>query len=201
MWRTAIGYILLLIVILIMFLVAAIFQTSMAEPMGAKNPTEMTNVSSARIGKPISKTSSGPSKKKAASSSSTSKSKPSKRTSSKEDAGNSREGSDGNSPSKESSTDPMDMYSAGYFMQMGEIYEGGWRYTWYSEAVLPGGGLDIPGRHVDDEGYVVDYEGRLVAASEDIPYGTEISVPFGSGTAVVRDCGCPSGTIDIYVSW
>lgn len=92
-------------------------------------------------------------------------------------------------------------YSSSYFMQMGELYDDEWRYTWYSENVLPGGGLDIPGRHVDGEGYVVDSEERLVAASEDIPYGTEIRVPFGSGVAVVRDCGCPSGTIDIYVSW
>lgn len=92
-------------------------------------------------------------------------------------------------------------YSAPYFMQMGELYDDEWRYTWYSENVLPGGGLDIPGRHVDGEGYVVDSEERLVVASEDIPYGTEINVPFGSGVAVVRDCGCPSGTIDIYVSW
>lgn len=92
-------------------------------------------------------------------------------------------------------------YSAPYFMQMGELYDDEWRYTWYSENVLPGGGLDIPGRHVDGEGYVVDSEERLVAASEDIPYGTKINVPFGSGVAVVRDCGCPSGTIDIYVSW
>lgn len=92
-------------------------------------------------------------------------------------------------------------YSAPYFMQMGELYDDEWRYTWYSENVLPGGGLDIPGRHVDGDGYVVDSEERLVVASEDIPYGTEIDVPFGSGVAVVRDCGCPSGTIDIYVSW
>lgn len=110
------------------------------------------------------------------------------------------------SPDSEEEEEPAEetssfKYSASYFMQMGELYDDEWRYTWYSENVLPGGGLDIPGRHLDDEGYVVDSEGRLVAASEDLPYGTVIEVPFGSGTAVVRDCGCPYGTIDIYVGW
>ncbi len=196
MWRTAVGYILLLIVILIMFLVAAIFQTSMAEPR--ENPTYMKNVSSSILSE-SQKTSfvkdmEKKSKKKAKKKKSSSKTSSSR---SQEDSSEKKSSEDSTS----GSSDHTATYGAGYFMQMGEVYENGWRYTWYSQKVLPGGGLYIPGRHVDDEGYVVDNEGRLVAASEDIPYGTEIQVPFGSGTAVVRDCGCPSGTIDIYVSW
>lgn len=196
MWRTGIGYIVLLIVVLTMFLVAAIFQTSTAEPK--ENPTYMKNVSS-----PILSESQKTSFLKSMEKKSKKKAKK-KKSSSKTSSSRSQEGSSEKKSSEDTTSGTSDhtaMYGAGYFMQMGEVYENGWRYTWYSEEVLPGGGLDIPGRHVDDEGYVVDYEGRLVAASEDIPYGTEISVPFGSGTAVVRDCGCPSGTIDIYVSW
>lgn len=93
-------------------------------------------------------------------------------------------------------------YSASNFMTSGRLYDGsGWSYTYYSEKVLPGGGLSIPGRHVGDEGYVMDGDGNLCIASDDLAYGTAVSVPFGSGTAVVYDCGSGSGNLDVYVSW
>ena len=94
-----------------------------------------------------------------------------------------------------------EIYSAGYFRQMGVIEYGGWRYTWYSQRVLPGGGLDIAGRHVDPEGYVCDSQERVVVASVDLEYGTEVAIPFGSGVGIVLDSGCPSGTLDVYVDW
>ena len=81
----------------------------------------------------------------------------------------------------------------------GVEYSGGVRYTWYSQQVLPGGGLDIPGRHVDSEGYVRDGDDNLVLASSDLEYGTEVETPYGTG--VVRDTGCPSGTLDVYTNW
>ena len=77
----------------------------------------------------------------------------------------------------------------------------GYSYTYYSENVLPGGGLSIPGRHVGDEGYVMDGNGNLCLASDDLPYGTVVSIPFGSGTGVVYDCGSGYGNLDVYVSW
>ena len=77
----------------------------------------------------------------------------------------------------------------------------GYSYTYYSENVLPGGGLNIPGRHVGDEGYVMDGDNNLCVASSDLPYGTVVKVPFGTGTAVVYDSGCSSGVLDVYVSW
>ena len=77
----------------------------------------------------------------------------------------------------------------------------GYTYTYYSENVLPGGGLDIPGRHVGDEGYVCDGDGNICIASDDLPYGTVVDVPFGNGTAVVYDCGSGHGNLDVYVSW
>ena len=84
-------------------------------------------------------------------------------------------------------------------MTDGVVYDGGTRYTWYSERVLPGGGLDIPGRHVNSDGFVCDANGRIAVASSDLPYGTSVSTPWGDG--VVYDGGCASGTIDIYTSW
>ena len=81
----------------------------------------------------------------------------------------------------------------------GVVYSGGWRYTWYSQNVLPGYGLSIPGRHVGTAGLVMDGYGRVCVASSDLAWGTVISTPYGP--ARVYDCGCPSGTIDVYTSW
>ena len=79
------------------------------------------------------------------------------------------------------------------------VYDDGTMYTWYSENVLPGGGLDIPGRSVNEDGYVVDGDGNLCVASSDYDKGTVLDTPFG--TAVVYDSGCASGTVDVYTSW
>ena len=89
-------------------------------------------------------------------------------------------------------------YSPSDLMTMGVIYWGGWRFTWYSERVLPGGGLNIPGRWSDGN-FVRDCDGYLCVASSDLSKGTVLETPWG--TAKVYDCGCASGTIDMYVSW
>lgn len=81
----------------------------------------------------------------------------------------------------------------------GVVYSGNWRYTWYSQRVLPGYGLSIPGRHVGTAGLVMDGSGRVCVASSDLSRGTVISTPYGK--AKVYDCGCPSGTIDVYTNW
>ena len=80
---------------------------------------------------------------------------------------------------------------------MGVVECGGWRYTYYEESVLPGGGLDIPGRH-HDEGRVCDIDGYVCVASSDLPFGTVVDTPVGMGK--VYDCGCDSGIIDIYLA-
>jgi len=93
---------------------------------------------------------------------------------------------------------------SGSDLQFNGVYcdEGsGYSYTYYSENVLPGGGLDIPGRHVGDEGYVCDADGNICIASDDLPKGTVVSVPFGSGTAVVYDSGSGYGNLDVYTAW
>lgn len=95
-------------------------------------------------------------------------------------------------------------YSGGDFQfSGGSGYDdgSGYSFTWYSEKVLPGGGLNIPGRHVGDEGYVCDGDGNIVIASDDLPEGTVVDVPFGNGVGVVYDSGSGSGNLDVYVSW
>lgn len=95
--------------------------------------------------------------------------------------------------------EPAAIYSASYFRQIGVIYWNGWRWTWYSERVLPGTGLNIPGRHTEG-GYVRDADGYICLASDALSYGTVIATPFGA-YGKVYDCGCDYDTIDVYVGW
>ena len=73
--------------------------------------------------------------------------------------------------------------------------------TYYDEKVLPGPGLNIPGRHVADDGTIRDGEGYIcVAANYDyMPKGSILITSLGP--AKVYDTGCSYGTIDIYVNW
>lgn len=81
----------------------------------------------------------------------------------------------------------------------GVVYSGGWRYTWYSQNVLPGGGLSIPGRHVGNAGLIMDKYNRVCVASSSHAKGTVLNTPYGK--AKVYDSGCDYGTIDIYTNW
>ena len=75
-------------------------------------------------------------------------------------------------------------------------------FTYYSENVLPGNGLDIPGRYTDDEGYVCDVDGYVVLATpdEDIyPRYSTIELPTGRMGKFYDYC--PEGSIDVYVNW
>lgn len=93
------------------------------------------------------------------------------------------------------------IYSAAYFRRAGRISWGGWSWTWYSERILPGFGLRIPGRHTDANGYVRDGNGYLCLASDVHKKGTVLETPFG-GYGRVYDCGCVNSyTIDVYVGW
>lgn len=93
-------------------------------------------------------------------------------------------------------------YSSSSFKRDGKyVDDSGFSYTWYSENVLPGGGLDIPGRHVGDEGYIYDGDGNICLASDNLPKDTVVNIPFGCGTGVVYDKGSGHNNLDIYVSW
>lgn len=75
----------------------------------------------------------------------------------------------------------------------------GLKETWYSQRVLPGGGLTIPGRHVNDEGFVCDGDGYICVSSSTYPKGTVIETSRGMGK--VYDSGCAPGILDIYTNW
>ena len=81
----------------------------------------------------------------------------------------------------------------------GVNYFNGHKETWYSQRVLPGGGLNIPGRHVASDGTIRDENDYICVASSDYPKGTIVETSLGTGK--VYDCGCASGIIDIYTDW
>lgn len=68
--------------------------------------------------------------------------------------------------------------SLSQFMFDGVVYSGGYKFTYYSQSVLPGGGLSIPGRHVNADGFVSDGDGYIVLAGS-APLGTVYDTPFG----------------------
>lgn len=78
----------------------------------------------------------------------------------------------------------------------GIIRWGGYKYTYYSQRVLPGGGLRIPGRHVNAGGFVADKDGYIVLASSK-PKGTVLPTPFGY-MGKVYDRGTYGNHLDVY---
>lgn len=106
-----------------------------------------------------------------------------------------------NSSASSSSSEGVASASGGFmtvsqFKFRGAMNWNGHRWTYYSETVLPGSALNIPGRHVAD-GAVCDADGYVVLASCDYAKGTVIDTPIGKGK--VYDYCPTSGTIDLYV--
>ena len=99
--------------------------------------------------------------------------------------------------SRESTTASYTM-SASDFKRAGVVYYGGYKFTYYSEKVLPGKGLNIPGRYSDGN-FVRDENGYICVACKDLPKGTVIDTPFGKGK--VYDVCRDSGVVDVYVSF
>ena len=90
------------------------------------------------------------------------------------------------------------------FKVMGVINYNGKRWTYYDEKVLPGGGLNIPGRHTDDN-LVKDANGNVCLASQDA-VGTTYVTPIldangNQYTGKVYDYCETAGTVDVYVNF
>lgn len=83
----------------------------------------------------------------------------------------------------------------------GVVYYNGHRETYYSQKVLPGNGLNIPGRHVADDGTIRDGDGYICVAANSAYMQKGTTLMTSLGPAKVYDCGCAYGTIDIYVNW
>jgi len=91
-------------------------------------------------------------------------------------------------------------YTPSQFRSMGVLNYGGWRWTYYSEKVLPGGGLKIPGRHADSNGYICDSNDYICLASGKLSKGSIVGTPLGKW-GKVYDSGCAPNTLDVYVNW
>ena len=87
--------------------------------------------------------------------------------------------------------------SLSQFMFDGVVYSGGYKFTYYSQSVLPGGGLSIPGRHVNADGFVSDGDGYIVLAGS-APLGTVYDTPFGY-KGKIYDRGTSGNHLDVYV--
>ena len=82
-------------------------------------------------------------------------------------------------------------------MFSGVINWQGLKFTYYSQSVLPGGGLQIPGRHVNKDGYVSDGDGYIVLAGS-APKGTVYDTPFGY-QGKIYDRGTFGNHLDVYI--
>lgn len=83
----------------------------------------------------------------------------------------------------------------------GVVYYDNHKETYYSERVLPGGSLNIPGRHAADDGTIRDGDGYICVAANTSYLSRGAIVKTSLGPAKVYDSGCASGTIDIYTNW
>lgn len=89
------------------------------------------------------------------------------------------------------------LYTLEQFMFTGAVNWGGYRFTFYSQQVLPGSGLNIPGRHVNEAGYVSDADGFIVLAGSH-PKGTVFETPFGY-PGKIYDRGTFGNHLDVYI--
>ena len=89
--------------------------------------------------------------------------------------------------------------SGGLTPSNGRIWFNGHSETYYSQKVLPGGGLAIPGRHIASDGTIRDKDNYIVVASDDYPKGTVVQTSLGAGK--VYDSGSGKGNIDLYTDW
>lgn len=83
----------------------------------------------------------------------------------------------------------------------GAIYYDGHKETYYSERVLSGTSLNIPGRHVAEDGTIRDGEGYICVAANSSYLSKGSIVKTSMGPAKVYDAGCASGIIDFYTNW
>ena len=83
----------------------------------------------------------------------------------------------------------------------GVVYYNGHRETYYSQRVLSGSRLNIPGRHVANDGTIRDGDGYICISCNPSYRSKGSRLMTSLGPAKVYDCGVPVGTVDVYVDW
>ena len=83
--------------------------------------------------------------------------------------------------------------------RFGRVNFNGHIETWYSQRVLPGKDLKIPGRHVGKYGLVMDKDKNICVATTLVGMNRSIQTSIGKGK---RYDTCPTPNIvDIYTDW
>lgn len=93
------------------------------------------------------------------------------------------------------------VYTGAQFRRAGAIHWQGKKYTWYSQRVLPGRGLRIPGRHLDRQGFVCDSNDMIVLGSNTANRGKVVPTPFGKYGKVYDTGYVGTHWFDCYVGW
>lgn len=98
-------------------------------------------------------------------------------------------------------SEPYEIMEGHLTRSNGSIRCFGHRETWYStnEGCGKNTARSIPGKHVADDGTIRDEDGYICVASSDLAFYTIVMTSVGPGK--VYDCGCSSGTIDVYTNW
>ncbi len=83
----------------------------------------------------------------------------------------------------------------------GVVYYNGHKECYYTQTLLPGKGLYLPGRHVAEDGTIRDGDGYICVAADlkFLPRYSTVMTSLGPGK--VYDTGCRYGTVDIYTDW
>jgi len=81
----------------------------------------------------------------------------------------------------------------------GEVHFNGHIEKWYSQKVLPGKGLKIPGRHVGSGGLVMDKDNYICVATTLVDDGEIIATSLGTGKRY--DSCDEDNVVDIYTDW
>lgn len=94
-------------------------------------------------------------------------------------------------------------YSAKYFKRAGVIRWGGCKWTYYTQRILPGRSLNIPGRHLDKNGFICDKDDYIVVAITRNARQKRLVVPTPFGKyGKCYDCGGGgSAWRDVYTNW
>ena len=83
--------------------------------------------------------------------------------------------------------------------EKGRVKFNGHYETWYSQKVLPGKGLNIPGRHVDNKGLIRDGDNYICVATKLVAMRSKINTSLGMGKRY--DTCVDSNVVDIYTNW
>lgn len=92
-------------------------------------------------------------------------------------------------------------YEPSYLRKAGAVIWKNRKYTYYTERILPGHGMKIPGRHHDKYGFVCDKDDYIVVGSNTANRGKIIATPFGKFGKVYDAGYVGTYLFDCYTNW